>query len=119
MKCSDVADVEICLSNINAQSASTRGLKMASIAAVQFRIMPQAVDSDLESIKLNLEKKLKSFKGAVFNSIVEEPVAFGLKALIFTFALPESEEVDLVQNAMQKVKGISSVELKDYRRAVG
>lgn len=92
---------------------------MASIAAVQMKIMPEGLDSDLEIIKADIKKKLDSFKGAVFNGVEEQPIAFGLKALVFTFALPESEEVDLVQNAFQKIKGVSSVELLDYRRAVG
>ena len=76
---------------------------MTSIAAVQIKIMPESVDSDFRAIKSNIQKKLKSFKGAVFNNFEEQPIAFGLKALVVTFALPESEEVDLVQNAFQKI----------------
>ena len=89
------------------------------VAGVQLRIMPENVNTNLESVKTDIQKKLKSFKGAVFNNFEEQPIAFGLKALVVTFALPESEEVDLVQNAIQKIKGVSSVELIDYRRAVG
>ena len=89
------------------------------IAGVRFKIMPESLDSNLETMKTDIQKKLKSFKGAIFNDIKEEPIAFGLKALILTFALPESQEVDLVQNGIQKVKSVSSVELIDYRRAVG
>ena len=98
---------------------SIKGLKIMVIAGVQFKILPENVDTDLEDVKVNLQKKLKTLKGAIFNDFKEEPIAFGLKALVLTFALPESEEVDLVQNELQKVKGVSSVQLIDYRRAVG
>ena len=89
------------------------------VAGVQLKIMPTGLDVDLKALAGDIKKKIGSFKGAIFNDSKEEPIAFGLKALIVTFALPESEEVDLVQNSLAKVKGVSSVELIDYRRAVG
>lgn len=89
------------------------------VAGVQFKIMPENLDVNLETLKNSVQKELKSVKGAIFNNFEEQPIAFGLKALVLTFALPETEEVDLVQNKIQKVKGVSSVELIDYRRAVG
>jgi elongation factor 1-beta len=88
-------------------------------AAVQFKIMPTGLEVDFVRMKKEIEDKIKSFETGVFNSITEEPIAFGLKALIVTFALSEKEEVDLVQNAINSIEGVSSVELLDYRRAVG
>jgi len=88
-------------------------------AGVQFKIMPKSIDVDLEKLKKEIKTKIESFESGVFNEIKEEPIAFGLKALIVTFALSEDEEVDIVENTINEIRDISSVELIDYRRAVG
>ena len=88
-------------------------------AGVQFKIMPRDVEVDLEELKKEVKAKIESFKSGVFNEAREEPIAFGLKALIVTFALSEDEEVDSVENAIGDLEGVSSVELIDYRRAIG
>lgn len=88
-------------------------------AGIQFKVMPTGVDTDLEQLKSDIQKKIESFETGVFNGIEEQPVAFGLKALLVTFALSEDEEVDLVQNAVGEIESVSSVELADYRRAIG
>jgi len=88
-------------------------------AAIQFKIMPESPDTDLEKLKQSIKEKIESFNSGVLNSIKEEPIAFGLKALIVTFALSEEQEVDEVENTVKEIDGISSAELIDYRRAVG
>ncbi|MFH0808268.1 MAG: elongation factor 1-beta [archaeon] len=88
-------------------------------AGIQFKIMPESVDTNLEELKIKLEKITKTFKSGVFNEAKEEPIAFGLKALIVTIALSEDEESDAVEKAFNEITGISSVELIDYRRVVG
>lgn len=88
-------------------------------AGLQFKIMPTGLEVDLEQIKLKLKETTESFKSGVFNSAKEEPIAFGLKALIVTIALSEDEESDNIEKAFSEIEGISSVELIDYRRVVG
>jgi len=88
-------------------------------AGIQFKIMPESVDTNLEELKTKLEETTKTFKSGVFNEAKEEPIAFGLKALIVTIALSEDEESDAVEKAFNEITGISSVELIDYRRVVG
>jgi len=88
-------------------------------AGVQFKIMPESLDVDLKKLKEKIKEKIESFNSGVFNESKEEPIAFGLKALIVTFALSESIEVDEVENSIKKIKGVSSIELIDYRRAIG
>ena len=87
-------------------------------AGVQFKIMPKDLDVDLKKLEEKVKAKIESFKG-VFNESREEPIAFGLKALIVTFALSEKIEVDKVENSIKEIKGVSSIELIDYRRAIG
>ena len=88
-------------------------------AAIQFKIMPESLDTDLEKLKQLIKEKIETFESGVLNDIKEEPIAFGLKALIVTFALSEEQEVDEVENTVKEIQGISSTELIDYRRAIG
>jgi len=88
-------------------------------AGIQFKIMPESIETDLEKLKSDIQAKVESFKSGVFSEAKEEPIAFGLKALIITIALSEDEESDKVENAIRSIEGISSVELIDYRRVVG
>lgn len=88
------------------------------MSAVQFKLMPEGVDVDLKKVSKEAEKIIKSL-GGVFSGSEEQPIAFGLKALIVAFAFPESKEVDAVGNALEKLNGVSSVEMIDYRRAIG
>jgi len=88
-------------------------------AGIQFKVMPTGVDVDLEKLKTDIQAKIETFESGVFNGIEEEPIAFGLKALIVTFALSEDEESDKVENAINEIENVSSVEMIDYRRVVG
>jgi len=88
-------------------------------AGIQFKIMPESLDVDLEELKTKIKEKIETFQSGVFNEATEQPIAFGLKALIITIALSEDEESDAVEKAITEIEGVSSVELIDYRRAVG
>ena len=90
-----------------------------STVGIQFKIMPENVDTDLEKLKTDVKEKVESFESGVFNEAKEEPIAFGLKALIVTIALSEDEESEAVEKAINEIEKVSSVELIDYRRVVG
>ena len=90
-----------------------------STAGVQFKIMPESIDTDLEKLEEKIKSGIESFDSGVFNEAKEEPIAFGLKALIVTFALSEKIEIDEVENFLKEIEGVSSIELIDYRRAIG
>jgi elongation factor 1-beta len=88
-------------------------------AGIQFKVMPEGLDINLEELKTKIKAVVETFESGVFNEAKEEPIAFGLKALIITIALSEDEESDKVENAISEVEGVSSIELIDYRRVVG
>lgn len=96
----------------------TRGSIM-STAGVQMKIMPEGLETNLEDLKNSAKEVIESFESGVFNESKEDPIAFGLKALIITFAISESVETEIIEKKLSEVKGASSVELIDYRRAVG
>ncbi len=88
-------------------------------AGLQFKIMPEGIEINLEELKTRVKETIESFESGVFNDAKEEPIAFGLKALIITMALSEDIESETVEEKLSKIEGISSVELIDYRRVVG
>jgi len=90
-----------------------------STAGVQMKIMPEGLETNLEDLKNSAKEVIESFESGVFNESKEDPIAFGLKALIITFAISESVETEIIEKKLSEVKGASSVELIDYRRAVG
>jgi len=90
-----------------------------STAAIQYKVMPEGLDVNLDKLKEKIKLKIETFESGVFSEAKEEPIAFGLKALIVTIALSESEDSDKVEAALKEIEGVSSVEMIDYRRAVG
>ena len=81
--------------------------------------MPEGIDTDLEILKTKIKTAIETFESGVFSEAKEEPIAFGLKALIVPIALSEDEESDAVEKALSEIEDVSSVELVDYRRVVG
>ena len=88
-----------------------------AITALKLKIMPEQGEN-LEVLKKNLEISLTQAGAVKINSMIEEPIAFGLKAIIITLAWPENKETGEAEEAA-KIEGVSSVEIIDYRRAFG
>lgn len=88
------------------------------IVALQMRVMPESLDVNLEEIKTKVEKVLTE-EGAKNVSFEEQPIAFGLKALLVKAAWPEEKDTDLAENKVKEIEGISSVEITGYTRAFG
>lgn len=89
-----------------------------AVVAVKIKVLPKSPDTDLEEMKVKINKRLMEAGAIKINSIEEEPIAFGLKALIIFFAWPEEKETSQAEDAV-KTEGVSSVEIIDYRRAFG
>ncbi|MCL6500445.1 MAG: elongation factor 1-beta [Candidatus Pacearchaeota archaeon] len=89
-----------------------------SIAVLKLKIMPESSDTNLDAIKTEVEKRLTKFK-AKLHSSEQEPVAFGIKALIVTIAWPEKESTDSAVEELLHISGVSSIDIIDYRRAFG
>ncbi len=91
---------------------------MGATAAVILKIMPDAPDADLEAIKKKAKEVLES-EGAQNISFEEEPVAFGLKAIMMKMAWPEEKSTDIIEEKAAGVDNVSSAQIADYRRAFG
>ena len=88
------------------------------VAAIKIKIMPSSPDVNLEEIKKQARKIIEKNEGKNI-SFTEEPIAFGLKAIIAFFGLDESKELEPTENNLRKIKNVSSAEVIDMRRAFG
>jgi elongation factor 1-beta len=88
------------------------------IAAVKIRIMPSSPGANLKKIGEEA-KKLVEKCGGKNPSVSEEPIAFGLKAVILFFAWPEEKELEVLEKSLEKVREVNSVQVIDMRRAFG
>ena len=111
--------LECCLQHFHGLPGEALRNNQMATAGIQFKIMPEGVDTNLEELKAKIKTTIESFESGVFSEAKEEPIAFGLKALIVTIALSEDEESDAVEASLSEITGVSSVELIDYRRVVG
>jgi translation elongation factor aEF-1 beta len=87
-------------------------------AALKVKIMPTSPDADLKRIEESAKFKIENLDARV-HRVEIEPIAFGLNAIIITIAWPESKELDLIENALSQIDEVNSVEIVDFRRAVG
>jgi len=89
-----------------------------AIAALKLKILPDSPDVDLKAIedkseKIAMELGCKSFKAE------HEEIGFGLKAIVLTLAWPEQQEQELIESKLREIEHVDSVEIIDFRRAVG
>jgi translation elongation factor aEF-1 beta len=81
--------------------------------------MPDSADIDLKDIQEKVEQLVKEFGGEV-GKVQEEPVGFGLKALLFLFVMPEDlGSTDDLENKIKELDEVGNVEVTDVRRAIG
>lgn len=86
-------------------------------ALIRYKIMPEGMPENFESLKNKLKKIVEKFQGKI-NQIEEEPIAFGLKAIILTISIDETKETSPLEEEMKKQEEISSLDVIDYRRAI-
>lgn len=80
------------------------------------KIFPKEADTDLELLKQKVTNSLPA--SASVHAFSEEPIAFGLKALIATIVLPEEGFGDLeaVEESIRKIDYVSEIETVMVRR---
>jgi len=84
---------------------------------VTYKIFPEDIVKDFEPIKAEIQTKLPKY--AEITGYGEEPVAFGLVALLVQLKFPEDQEgvVDELETKLGEIKGISQVQTLMVRRS--
>jgi elongation factor 1-beta len=86
---------------------------------VTLKVMPESPETDLSEIQGKVEHLVKEFGGEV-GKVEEEPVGYGLKAMKFFFVMPEDiGSTEDLEEQIQQLDGVNSVEVTDVRRAIG
>ena len=88
---------------------------MAEIAGVKIKIMPTSPDVDLEEINKQAMKTVEK-EGGKNKEYEEEPIAFGLKAIIAFFEWPEEKELEKVEEAFKNIENVQSIQVTDIRK---
>ncbi|MBW6470752.1 MAG: elongation factor 1-beta [Methanosarcinaceae archaeon] len=89
---------------------------MGEVAAT-IKIMPESTETDLVDLKIKLEAVLP--KGSEIYSSKEEPIAFGLKALILVVLVGDLEGgTEQVEDVFAAVPGVESVQVTELGRPV-
>ena len=79
------------------------------------KIMPDSPDVDLEAIKSTIESSMP--EGARIHDIAEEPIAFGLVAVILQFITEDGEGgSESVEEMVQAIDGVASFEITGVGR---
>ncbi|HIH74657.1 MAG TPA: elongation factor 1-beta [Methanosarcina sp.] len=88
---------------------------MGDVAA-KIKIMPEGVETDLVELKDKIKAVIPA--GAqLHGDVVEEPIAFGLKALIVTLIVNDEEGgTEPAEEAFAKVPGVENVQVVDVYR---
>ena len=87
---------------------------------VTLKIMPESPNTDLEKIDNEAKTKIIDFSQTQEIKTEQEPIAFGLKALIIMFVMDESKgSTETLEGNIKKIYGVNSVETIDVRRAIG
>lgn len=77
----------------------------------KMKVLPKEVGTDLKKMTSSIEKVLP--KGSVIKKVGEEPIAFGLVALLLDIQVEEKEgAVDRVEEAIKKAELVSEIEVK-------
>lgn len=86
--------------------------------AVQMKLMPNSPSADLKAIEKKAEEIINSMHKTIVK-VEEQPIAFGLKAIILSFAWNDEIDTEKLEAELQKIENVSSVEVLDVRKAFG
>jgi elongation factor 1-beta len=86
--------------------------------AIQMKLMPDSPSADLKAIETTAEEIITS-QHKTLVKIEEQPIAFGLKAIILSFAWNDEIEIEKLEAQLSKIEHVSSSEILDIRKAFG
>lgn len=85
---------------------------------ITFKLMMKNPEVDLDQVKEKAKEAIKAIGGEVGKEEII-PIAFGLKALKLIVVADEILGTDEMENKLNNLENVSSVEVVDYRRALG
>ena len=82
---------------------------MAKIA-VKIKVLPESTDVDLTKLKAKCTKEIESY-GGIVRGVEEQPIAFGLVALVVDINFLEQDGLqDHLEEVLAGIEGVSEIE---------
>lgn len=83
---------------------------------ISYKILPKEVTVDLERLKQRIRERLPEYSSV--HRFTEEPIAYGLTALIAHIIIPEDKPgaLDELERAIQKISEISQIQTLTVHR---
>jgi elongation factor 1-beta len=88
---------------------------MAGINGAKYKLMPTSPEVDLEKIKESAKKIVEEL-GGDNKEYSEEPIAFGLKAIIVFFFYPDDKNTEELIDKFSTIENVASAQLIDMRK---
>ena len=85
---------------------------------IKIKLMPSSPETNLEEIKKHAKIIIEENKGLNV-SFEEEPIAFGLKAIIVSFIWSEEKDLEPLEKNLEKMENVVSEKIIDMRRSIG
>ena len=84
---------------------------------VTYKVFPEDIVANFDDLKKKIEKCIPKFSS--LEGYGEEPIAFGLKALLVQVRFPEEKTgiVDEFESELGKIQGVSQVQTMMVRRS--
>jgi elongation factor 1-beta len=83
---------------------------------ISYRILPTEVTVDLDKLRTKIKEKLPEYSSV--HRFAEEPIAYGLTALIAHIIIPEDKSgvLEELEKALQNISEISQIETQTIHR---
>jgi len=92
---------------------------MAQVAVIM-KVIPGSPEANFEKITEECIAICKKYSNTDTVNVKEEPLAFGLKSLLFNFLMEESiGDTEPLEAQLSEVEEVQTVETSDVRRAFG
>ena len=92
---------------------------MAQVAVIM-KVIPGSPEANFEKIIEECIAICKKYSNTDTVNVKEEPLAFGLKSLLFNFLMEESiGDTEPLEAQLSEVEEVQTVETSDVRRAFG
>jgi translation elongation factor aEF-1 beta len=99
----------------NSSNTHNDGDQKVGRVVATIKLFPEDVIIGVDHIKQEIERELPN--DITIHKLVEEPIAFGLVALIAHLVIPEEEgRLETVENILQKIEGVGQIEVQLVRR---
>ena len=87
---------------------------MARLVA-RIKLLPTDTDVNLDGVVNKLKSSLPN--GMAVKNSIQEPIAFGLNALVVDFLLDDKEgQMDMLEESVKNTEGVSEIEVMNISR---